>query len=201
MDFSELKVDAKKKLEGRWPETIRLILIFSLIAGFASGVGMMGGEDNYTFISSLLTLAITCVFGFGYYNYFLKVSRGEKAEWRELFSKTNLTVDFLVITIVTSILVSLWTLLFIIPGIIAGIKYSQVYLIKLDNPDMSALDTLKESAKIMEGHKMDYFLLNLSFIGWSLLGLLTCCILYFWLMPYISVTMCNFYNKIKKEKK
>ena len=95
-------------------------------------------------------------------------------------------------------IVFLWSLLFIIPGIIAAIRYSQAFLIKLDDPDLSATECIDKSKEMMNGHKMDYFLLILSFIVWFILGVFTCGILYLWLIPYYSTTICNFYNEIKK---
>ena len=61
---------------------------------------------------------------------------------------------------------------------------------------MGNFDTIKKSKELMKGHKWEFFLLNLSFIGWIILGVFTLGILYLWLIPYMSVTMCNFYNEL-----
>ena len=74
-------------------------------------------------------------------------------------------------------------------------------LIKLDNQDMKAMDCIRKSKEMMKGHKWEYFKLMFSFIGWIILGIFTFGILYFWLMPYMMVTECNFYNELLKEKK
>ena len=64
---------------------------------------------------------------------------------------------------------------------------------------MSYIDCLKKSNELMKGHKWEYFVLNLSFIGWALLVPFTLGLLSFWLAPYMAVTECNFYNKIAKK--
>ena len=109
-------------------------------------------------------------------------------------------VSYLVISLLVGIFVTLWSLLLIIPGIIAALGYSQVYLVKLDNPEMGDFDAIKKSKELMKGHKWEFFLLGLSFIGWMILGIFTLGILYLWLIPYMSVTMCNFYNELVSQK-
>ena len=118
----------------------------------------------------------------------------------ELFSKTNLALPYIFLSVVTGIFTFLWSLLFIIPGIIASISYSLVHFIKLDNPELNEFEVIRRSKEMMKGHKMDYLILWLSFIGWFILGIFTFGILYFWLIPYMNVTMANFYNKLKQEK-
>ena len=146
--------------------------------------------------TSIFTLIETGLLGFGIYSYFLKRSRDKKVTWKEIFSQTNLFVYFIIISLLVGLFTTLWSLLLIIPGIIAALSYSQVFFVKLDNPDIGYMDAIKKSKELMKGHKWDYFLFNLSFIGWVILGIFTLGILYFWLIPYMSVAQCNFYNKL-----
>ena len=206
MDRATLKSNAKNSLKGKYGDAIVLMIIYGLIAGAVGGIfgGILGAanldKDTVKALGEVLSAVISCLFIFGIHSYFLKISRNESVEWKELFSKTNLFVPALLITIVVGIFVTLWSLLLIIPGIIAAISYSQVYFVKLDNPDMEVMDVLKKSKELMNGHKMDYFVLLLSFIGWLILGVFTLGILYLWLMPYMSVTEANFYNELVKNK-
>lgn len=85
--------------------------------------------------------------------------------------------------------------------IILMLCLSQSYFILYDNEDMPLGDIFKVSMDMMEGHKADYIMLCLSFIGWIILGIFTLGILYLWLIPYIKVSMVNFYDKIKKDVK
>ena len=85
--------------------------------------------------------------------------------------------------------------------IILMLCLSQSYFILYDNEDMPLGDIFRNSMDMMDGHKTDYLLLCLSFFGWIFLGLFTIGILYLWLIPYIFVSMANFYDKIKKDVK
>ena len=205
MDRKTLKENAKASLKGKYSDAMLLMLIYGLISGAV--VNIFGNVDNldslsyYNSFGGVVSFLITCLFIFGLHSYYLKLSRNESVTWKELFNKTDLFAPAIVITLLVAIFTALWTILFIIPGVIAAIGYSQVYFIKLDNPDMEAKDVLNKSKELMNGHKMDYFVLLLSFIGWAILGVLTLGILYLWLVPYMSVTFANFYNELIKAKK
>ncbi|GHT57847.1 hypothetical protein FACS18945_2990 [Bacteroidia bacterium] len=90
-----------------------------------------------------------------------------------------------------------WSLLLIIPGIIAAISYSMTFYIIADDPAISAMDAINKSKKMMYGYKMKYFCLSLRFLGWALLCILTLGIGFLWLMPYIQVTFAKFYDDLK----
>ena len=93
----------------------------------------------------------------------------------------------------------LWSLLFIIPGIIAALSYSQVFYILAEDTEKKhdAMSALNESKKIMDGHKLDYFVLGimLSFIG-ILVTIFTLGIGMLWFLPYSQVVLANFYLNI-----
>lgn len=93
--------------------------------------------------------------------------------------------------------VLLWSLLLIIPGIIKAYAYALTPYIVVEHPEMSASEVLSESERLMEGHKFDFFWLQLSFIGWFILSLLTLGIGFFWLEPYCQTSIASFYNDIK----
>lgn len=91
----------------------------------------------------------------------------------------------------------LWTLLFIIPGIIKGFQYYYVPYLLAENPDMDAHRALSLSSELTHGEKADIFVLELSFLGWALLGILTCCIGTIFVRPYISATYAELYAKAR----
>ncbi|MBQ6880003.1 MAG: DUF975 family protein [Bacteroidales bacterium] len=93
----------------------------------------------------------------------------------------------------------LWMLLLIVPGIIKAFAYSMTPYILKDYPELSANQAINLSIKMMKGHKFDYFYLQLSFIGWGLLSILTLGIGYIWLMPYMYASMAAFYEDIKND--
>ena len=93
----------------------------------------------------------------------------------------------------------LWTLLFIVPGIIKGLAYSLTPFIVKDNPQLSPNQAINLSMKMMKGHKFDLFYLYLSFIGWILLAMLTLGIGLLWVIPYMQTSMAAFYLDVKND--
>lgn len=192
MNRVELKASAKKQLQGKYRDSIILIVLMALISYASTLVGGLFG-----IFAPIAAMVVSGLIGFGYTSFFLKISRGETPTYKELFARTDLLVSYILITLLVGVLTFLWSLLFIIPGIIASLAYSMVYFVALDHPELSASETLKKSKQIMNGHKLDYFILNLSFIGWAILAAFTFGLLYLWLIPYMQVTYANFYNSIK----
>lgn len=202
MNRIELKNRAKESLKGKYGEAIKLLLITFAIS-FATGfvIGFLNlDEDIAELISSIVSLAVAGLLGFGTVSFFLKISRNETVTYKELFSKINMCFSYLAISLLVGLFTALWSLLLIIPGIIAAINYSLVYFVKLDNPELGALEVLRKSKEMMNGHKWDFFVLILSFLGWAILGIFTLGILYLWLVPYMQVTYANFYNSLKEAK-
>lgn len=99
----------------------------------------------------------------------------------------------LLATLLMELIIGLSSLLLIFPGIIATYRYSQTYFLLLDNPEMSAVEALKESARLMRGRKADLFILHLSFIGWILLVPITYGIIIIYLLPYFAATSAAYY--------
>ena len=92
---------------------------------------------------------------------------------------------------------AMFFLIAIIIGIIATFMYSLVYYVRVDNPDMSVVQILKTSRKIMHGRKMDLGVLCVSFIGWFCVCYITCGIGFLWLAPYIQANIAAFYDDAK----
>ena len=80
---------------------------------------------------------------------------------------------------------------------IATLNYALVDYILIDNPELGIVGSIKKSKEMMKGHRVELFVLVLSFIGWTILASLTFGLLLFWLIPYMNVTMANFYNKLR----
>lgn len=193
----ELKSQAKLSLQGKYGEVIKLLFIFFGINVASSYVCTI---FNFPLIiQSVISLCINSLFGFGIISFFLKISRNENISCQELFSKTHLFIPYLSINILVSIITFLWTLLFIIPGIIASLSYSLVYLVALDNPELDTMNVLRKSKEMMKGHKLELFVLIFSFLGWIILSIFTLGILLLWIVPYMQVTFANFYNKLKEQ--
>ena len=93
----------------------------------------------------------------------------------------------------------LWYLLLIIPGIVKAFGYALTPFLLVDCPELTPLQCIKLSDKMMKGHKFDLFYLYLSFIGWALLGILTLGIGYLWLYPYMYTSVAAFYQDVKEQ--
>ena len=101
--------------------------------------------------------------------------------------------------ILMSIYTSLWSLLLYIPGIVKGISYSQTMFVLYDNPELSYNKAIERSMAMMDGNKMRFFKLQITFIGWWLLCMVTCGIAAFWVMPYVYTANVHFYEFVKEE--
>jgi uncharacterized membrane protein len=109
-------------------------------------------------------------------------------------------VNSFVATLLVGIFTFLWTLLLIIPGIIKSLAYSMTPYIIADEPGIDALVAIRKSQEMMNGHKMELFMLGLSFIGWFLLGALTFGVGMFFVIPYYQTTLANFYLELRGKK-
>ena len=125
------------------------------------------------------------------------VNYGKKPEIADVFYGYSDFGSSVLVVIITGLFTALWSLLFVVPGIIKAISYSQAYYIVAENKGISATEAINRSKAMMHGHKMDFFVLQLSFIGWGLLGVMTCGIAFIWIAPYMNATYVNFYNSIK----
>lgn len=103
-------------------------------------------------------------------------------------------------SMITGILVNLFIglarILLVVPGIILSCSLSMVYFIRIDHPEMGVMESIKESARLMNGHKMQYFLLTLSFIGWMFIGGLCFGIGTLWVNAYMNSAYAIFYEEL-----
>jgi uncharacterized membrane protein len=130
--------------------------------------------------------------------YFLLLAREPaEAKLETSFSGFNDFGANLLIGLMSGLFVFLWSLLLIVPGIIKAYAYSMAFYIKNDNPTYDWKQCLDESQRMMTGNKGKLFLLDLSFIGWILLGALCCGIGTLWVSPYMEAARANFYEDIK----
>lgn len=187
---SELKALAKQQIKGNIGGLFLLSLIVALISGVCSIIPVVG-----SIASLIITPALSFSIILAYYK--LSLGNGYKPDAGEAFGGfSNFTGAFRVYW-AQGIFTFLWMLLLIIPGYIKGIAYSQAMYILAENPEISGTEAIGKSQVLMRGHKMEYFVLQLSFIGWHLLAILTFGLLYIWLIPYMSATNANFYQSIK----
>jgi uncharacterized membrane protein len=218
----ELRACSRRQLEGVWGQMALAYFIYILIYTvpyFLSSLydlwgaieGLIDGSDWYyddyddrqtsslvTYILCFAMLIIGGAFVLGFAGYFLKRVRGEEIALSNIFDGFKRFWSAFALSFFTTLFVILWSLLLLIPGIIKSFAYSMAYYILYDNPGMSVFEALKKSQAMMHGYKGKLFLLYLSFIGWYFLGSLTLGIAYFWIYPYIGLSIANFYENLKR---
>jgi len=141
----------------------------------------------------------------GYMSYCLKTTRGLKGDYSDILNGFNFFLKAFVLTLLIRLFVLLWSLLLIVPGIVASYRYRQAYYILLDSPEKSAIQCIRESKQLMNGNKLDLFLLDISFIGWFILDTIVIImiptpfalpILSIWVTPYTGLTNASFYDRL-----
>lgn len=195
MTIEESKTWAKQNYKKYQWKVLGAVVVANIISSISA---------NYTYQTSpttSVTISIcTGLLGFfltiGLAKFMMNLINDKQADFELLFSKFDKSWKQTIVTcILQYVWVFLYTLLLIIPGIIKSFAYSLVPYILAEGTDKSAKEVLDLSEKMMSGHKMDYFVLNLSFIGWHLLAILTLGILELWIIPYQQTANTKFlYN-------
>ena len=151
-------------------------------------------------IVSWLAIIVEFVLLFAMTNVHIKMSHGPEEVSLEDFSEgLSLWTKAVVCGFWKSIWILLWSIFFIIPGLVKCYSYSQMEYLLLEYPELSVTKSMKISQIITRGHKADLFIQDLSFLGWGILSVLTCGIGYLWLLPYISLTRINAYHALINE--
>lgn len=195
---SELKQNAKDQLKNNWGLAIGIIIVCTLISGIPNLLAEIDSESfAISIIIPIITLVITGPLTIGQCKFFINLANRSNPKFSDLWYGFNNMLRAIGVTLLVGVIVFIGTILFIIPGIILAFMYSQVYYIMAENPEMSIMNCLKESARIMKGHKMDLFILELSFLGWGILMVITLGIAGLYVLPYYNATLTNFYLDIK----
>lgn len=199
MNRVEIKNFAKEKLSGNLG-SIWKILIIALGISLASTcvLSILFNKMDADFLDSLLGILMMPL-GIGTTAFFISLIENENFEAKDLFKYYHDFVKIIGVTVLMGLIVMLGYICFIIPGIILTLSYSLVPIILIKKPELGIVETLKYSREKMQGHKLDTFVLGLSFIGWAILGTLTFGILYIWLYPYMQLTFTKFYLNILGE--
>ena len=175
------------KLSGNWTTVVVSYLLYVVLMSVLSSTG----------IGSLIFSGVLSV---GMMVILLQISRYGTSKIESLFDGFRKGLgNNIVAGILVGVFTFLWSLLFIIPGIVKSYSYSMTFYILADNPDMSPTDAINESRRMMDGNKWRLFCLDLSFIGWYLLSFLTLGILLFWVDPYQMMARAEFYESIKPQ--
>ena len=198
--ITNYKNRALSALENKWGNFVLITFVFGLISGITQV--LLGNEVGSAILNliGLVLFVLSLPLYLGYQTLFLGAVRGGEATAKDLFEGYNkeLFSRVLTTTLLYYVYVFLWSLLLFIPGYIKAFSYAMTPYILKDNPEMKNNAAIEESMRMMDGHKLELFMLDLSFIGWVILSILTCGIGLLWLIPYINMAHVNFYDDLKK---
>lgn len=182
--------EAAAALEGNWTMSAVATLILYIITGAFNVVPVVG---------PLLYMLVSLPLGYGVEILFQNVYRSGEVNLGMLFDGFRDFARVFLTRLLVAVYIFLWSLLLIVPGIIKCYSYSMTDYVLRDNPDLAYDAAVRESMRLMDGNKMSLFILDLSFIGWAILCLLTMGIGFLWLVPYMQTARAAFYETIKEE--
>lgn len=209
---SELRAQARERLEGKWGTFVLMTFLFYVIQALLQIPGSVGdlfkvlSPENALTSESLSTLSVmlsllALPLSWGLTVSLLRNHREESVDLENLFDGFRggrYTRVFCALFLV-NLFTFLWTLLLIIPGIIKAFSYALTPYILLDEPELTARQAITRSCEIMQGRRWKLFCLYLSFIGWGILCLLTFGIGFLWLVPYMNASVAAFYEDARAE--
>ena len=171
IDRKGMKAEVREMLSGAQvsPRAITalycgLLLVLNMVSAFAGDTGFLS-----TFVT-ILTSWLNVILGAGFAMYCMAIRRGERAEYITLFDGFSFVGKLIGLTIVTALFIWLWSMLFIIPGIIAAYRYRFAPYNLYENPGIGVMEALDMSKRQTMGYKGQLFALGLSYLGWTLLA-------------------------------
>ena len=184
----EIRKEAQALLQGNWSNIVLISLVFGIIAFFTA----------YSFP---LVLFVYCPLALGFVITMMHFVRRTKiVSVEDLFSAFNAQFYWksMGLGILVWIYTFLWSLLFLVPGVIKGCAYFLAPYILVDNPELTAEEAICRSMRMMDGHKMQLFLMSLGYFFLVLLSSLLLFIPLIWLIPYYTTAYVQFYEEVKR---
>lgn len=220
MDERNCKATARQRLQGSWGTS----MLAGFLAYWLGGLIVSGGSVNLNLYKDALEdiidwlpmegirmlLGVLCFLGFlalvnfiiggvinlGYAKFLLAQHDGREYRVGDLFSQFHRFGTGFAQFFLRNLYIVLWSLLFLIPGIIKSLSYAMTPFILAEHPEMTASEAIRTSRRMMDGHKGDLFVLHLSFIGWNLLSMFTFGIAGLWVTPYFNAAYAAFYRQL-----
>lgn len=218
MDERLIRQRARENLANNWGLSIGVAAIACLLGGLMTGSSFLPDIEyaishrNLSFaqlgeeivkltvdssgIFGLAAFIIGGVLQLGYARFLLKQHDRQPLEFNELFSQFDRFGAGFAQSFLRGLYIALWSLLFIIPGIIAGYSYALTPFLMVEHPELSANEAISLSKKMMQGNKGNLFVLDLSFIGWNILAILTLNIGFLAVNPYRNAAYAAFYREV-----
>lgn len=183
----EIRARAREIMTPYWGTAAVIYLVYMVLYAGANAMMAIG------------TMVLAGPLSLGLADVFLRIEKGEPIGVETLMGGFNDFTRSLVAGLLISVYVLLWSILLIIPGVIAALGYSMTFFIMKENPSLPAVDALKASQQMMMGHKARLFELLFSFIGWILLGALSFGIAFLWVGPYMHAAVVLFYRDLQAD--
>lgn len=226
MDERNFRQRARENLANNWGLSIGVAAVAALLGGLLMGSSFLPDTDsvlslpifsdfsqwltrgwqlgNVTIsfrsgIFGLATFLLGGVLQLGYARFLLKQHDGGPLEFNDLFSQFDRFGAGFAQHFLRSLYTGLWSLLFIIPGIIANYSYAMTPFIMAEHPELSASEAIARSKQMMDGHKGELFCLDISFIGWGILSILTLNLGHLALNPYQNAALAAFYRGLQAQ--
>ena len=206
------KERAKDLLAGDYAKPIVAMLIYGVADGILVGLYRSVGpkydpatlqmiEPGNQFLMTVLSLGqflLTAGIVYSFITLWLNITREEDIRvddvllsgFKEQYGRNVVTL------FMRSLFIFLWSLLFIIPGIIKSYAYAMAFYLLKKNPGMDAMESISTSKSLMDGNKADLFILDLSYIGWYILGIFTLGILWLWIIPRHMTARMLYFEEI-----
>ncbi|MCF7911495.1 MAG: DUF975 family protein [Candidatus Cloacimonetes bacterium] len=192
------KVRARRNLEGKWESAIVTVLLGFLVFAAIDAIFGKTYLDGGFFILCL-RLVFQGPVTLGMMMFFLSNSRNSNPQVSLLFKGFDNWINAFLTILLSVMIIAFWSIFLLVPGIIAALSYSMSFYILADNPESKPLEALRRSKLMMKGHKTELFKLQLSFIGWLFLSLITCGILFiFYVGPLYFATITEFYESLQE---
>ena len=196
MTRSEWKAAARARLGGgifkdQWLMGVVFCLVVSAIVSAAGGI--LPGVGAFVVTGPMLYAQR--------YVFLMQAREGRTIDLNDTF--IGFKNDFggnLLIGLLSGLFIFLWSLLLIVPGIVKAYAYSLAYYIKVDHPEYGWRECLDESQRLMTGHKWEKFVLDLSFIGWGVVGSLCFGVGTLWVAAYMTATEAQYYEYVRSGK-
>mgnify|MGYP003366593544 CR=1 FL=1 len=204
MNRVEIKEWSKEKIKGNlWNILVGLLIMMAVSFVFSFGLGFIqaifGNDSFITSIVSIVVEVLLIPLGIGLYSYLVEFINNDNFDKNLLFEPYERTVNVIGASLLVSLLVMVGCICFIIPGIYLAFSYAMVPYLLATRKDLTVTETLELSRKMMNGHKFDYFVLSISFVGWAILVPFTLGILLIWLYPYMMTATTKFFMDIDQK--
>jgi len=199
MENNQIMKEAQESLKGKWGMSIAVCLIAGVITIMITILG--GYLINEDWGGNLLSLFVTPPIGVGLALFFLNIHSGNKLEIRTIFNPfKEVWLNSVLAYFMMIVIIIIGSILFIIPGIIASLMFSQVFYIIAEDNKIDPYNALVKSKKMMDGNKWKLFKIILRILLLAIVCILTLGIGFIWLAPYQNAVYAKFYNVIKESK-